>query len=130
MLWAMKFLALIFTFLVTSPAFAAPCPSHGVTMVRTELLFGAGRVGNTQWRSFLAHDVTPRFPKGLTVLDGYGQWKMPDGAIGRERSRVLLIWHAAGNDADEKIDAIRDAYKTRFHQLSVMRVDSTNCVSF
>ena len=99
-------------------------------MARTELLFGAAKVGNIPWRAFLAKEVTPRFPDGLTVLDGYGQWKMPGGTIGRERSRVLLIWHVAGDEADEKIDAIRDAYKARFHQLSVMRIDSTDCVSF
>jgi len=99
-------------------------------MARTELLFGADQVGDAQWKAFLSREVTPRFPDGLTTLDGYGQWKRPDGRIGTERSRVLLLWHKPGADADTRIDAIRDAYKKRFHQLSVMRVDSTDCVSF
>ena len=99
-------------------------------MTRTELLFGAGHVGMAQWNAFLTREVTRRFPDGLTVLDGYGQWKAPNGKISAERSRVLLLWHAPGADADSKIDAIRAAYKKQFHQISVMRVDSTDCVSF
>ena len=83
-----------------------------------------------QWNAFLTREVTPRFPDGLTVLDGYGQWKAPNGKISAERSRVLLLWHAPGADADSKIDAIRAAYKKQFHQLSVMRVDGADCMSF
>jgi hypothetical protein len=126
----MKRILLILAFLVAPPAFAAQCPSHGAAMARTELLFGAAQVSDAQWKVFLAREVTPRFPDGLTALEGYGQWKRPDGRITGERSRVLLLWHAPSADADARIDAIRAAYKKRFHQLSVMRVDSTDCVSF
>lgn len=96
-------------------------------MARTELFFG-GSVGASQWRDFMEQEVTPRFPYGLTVLEGYGQWMAPGGRIAKENSRVLLIWH--GFDQGAKIDAIRDAYKERFHQQSVMRVDGEDCVSF
>jgi hypothetical protein len=97
-------------------------------MARTELFFGAERVSAAQWRDFLAREVTPRFPYGLTVLDGYGQWMAPGGHIAKEKSHALLIWH--GFDQSAKIDAIRTAYKKQFRQLSVMRVDGTDCVSF
>ncbi|HEY2033825.1 MAG TPA: DUF3574 domain-containing protein [Rhizomicrobium sp.] len=109
-------------------AFAASCPAPASQMARTELLFGAGHVSSAQWKAFLSKEVTPRFPYGLTVLDGYGQWQGPGGHIAKEKSHVLLIWH--GLDQSSKIDAIRDAYKQRFHQQSVMRVDSEDCVSF
>ncbi len=99
-------------------------------MARTELLFGAGEVSDAQWKAFLGAEVTPRFPDGLTAFDGYGQWKRPDGRITGEPSHVLLLWHAPGAKASRAIDAIRDAYKKQFHQLSVMRVDGTDCVSF
>ena len=112
------------------PALAASCPSNGQTMARTELLFGAGHVSEAQWRAFLSHDVTPRFPDGLTAMNGYGQWKRPDGKISAEPSHVLPLWHPLTPDADARIEAIRDAYKKRFHQLSVMRVDGMDCVSF
>jgi hypothetical protein len=126
-------LAILIAALALTPiaqAFAMSCPSHGSEMARTELLFGAGQVGMAQWQRFLTREVTPRFPDGLTVLGGYGQWKAPNGKISAERSRVLLLWHAPGAEADSKIDAIRDAYKKQFHQLSVMRVDSVDCISF
>lgn len=112
------------------PAFAGSCPSQGAQMARTELLFGAGHVSAAQWKSFLAHEVTPRFPKGLTALDGYGQWNDAKGRLIAEPSHVLILWHPPGADADARIDAIRDAYKSRFHQQSVMRVDGADCVSF
>ena len=99
-------------------------------MARTELLFGAGVVTSAQWHIFLSSEVTTRFPDGLSAIDGYGQWKRPDGKITAERSRILLLWHAPDAASDAKIDAIRDAYKKQFHQLSVMRVDGLDCVSF
>jgi hypothetical protein len=110
-------------------AIAAPqCAPPASRMSRTELLFGAGHVSRAAWRDFLAREVTPRFPYGLTAFEAYGQWRGPDGHIAMEPSRVLLIWHGA--DENAKIDAIRGAYKERFHQQSVMRVDGLDCVSF
>lgn len=35
-------------------------------------------VSDEDWRAFLAAEVTPRFPDGLTVIDAAGQWR--DGA--------------------------------------------------
>lgn len=116
----------IFLLLVAAPAYAHDCKS----MARTELLFGAGKVSASAWHQFLSREVTPRFPDGLTALEGYGQWKADNGSITKERSRVLLIWHAPDAKSDTALDAIRDAYKKQFHQQSVMRVDSEDCVSF
>jgi hypothetical protein len=119
---------LVVLFLVcTTSAIAQPCAPNSQQMAHTELFFG-GSVGIAQWRDFMAREVTPRFPYGLTVLDGYGQWMAPGGHISKEKSHVLLIWH--GFDESTKIDAIRNAYKDRFHQRSVMRVDGEDCVSF
>jgi hypothetical protein len=113
-----------------APAFALECKAPSQMMARTELLFGAGTVSENAWHRFLSKDVTPRFPDGLTALEGYGQWRAGNGRIARERSRVLLIWHAPDAKADAALDAIRDAYKAQFHQQSVMRVDGDDCVSF
>jgi hypothetical protein len=86
-------------------------------------------VSESEWRAFLSADVTPRFPDGLTVLQGYGQWRS-GGAVARESERVLLIWYKPDAGSDAKIEAIRAAYKARFGQDSVMRVDGVSCVSF
>jgi hypothetical protein len=122
------FLATVLSLVLAAPANAQPCASNSQQMARTELFFGADHVSLSAWRDFMAQEVTPRFPYGLTVLDGYGQWMAPGGHISKEKSHVLLIWH--GFDQSAKIDAIRDAYKERFHQQSVMRVDGEDCVSF
>jgi hypothetical protein len=67
--------------------------------------------------------VTPRFPAGFTVLNGPGQWRGSDGRLAKEQSNILVIWHKPNNRAEADIEAIRSAYKARFAQESVMRVD-------
>jgi hypothetical protein len=104
-------------------------------MARLELLFGMSRkdaapVSDEEWQSFVDQEVTPRFPDGLTILQGYGQWRSGGGAIIKEYSRVLMIWFQPTPDSETRIDAIRAAYKARFKQESVMRVDGFSCVSF
>jgi Protein of unknown function (DUF3574) len=111
------------------------CMGSSRAMARLELLFGASHVRGTpisddEWTAFLDAEVTPRFPDGLTVLQGRGQWRSGNGQLTREHSNVLVIWHEPGSRTNTNIEAIRSAYKTRFEQESVMRVDSTSCVSF
>lgn len=120
---------------VAAPAPSA-CANGGVQMARVELIFGldfkgGGRISEAEWRAFLETEVTPRFPDGLTAFDAYGQWRVPaDGRIARLDSKVLLIWYAPSAAAEANIQAIREAYKTRYDQISVMRVDGADCVSF
>jgi len=87
------------------------------------------------WTQFLASEVTPKFPDGLTVFDAHGQWRSGDGRIYREATHVLLILYKADYKADAttdgKIEAIREAYKKQFHQEYLpVRVDSTVCAAF
>lgn len=114
-----------------APVRAEPaCAAPAETMARVELIFGTAHVSQRAFADFLARDVTPRFPDGLTLFAGYGQWRSPAGRISRESSRLLLIYYRADAGADQKIDAIREAYKRRFHQQSVLRAESAACVSF
>jgi hypothetical protein len=118
-----------------SPAAALPCNSSARAMIRLELLFGTARpkrppVSDQEWATFLDAEVTPRFPAGLTVLRGPGQWRGRDGGVAKEQSRILVVWHEPSSRTDAEIEAIRSAYKQRFDQESVMRVDSASCVSF
>lgn len=104
-------------------------------MQRVELLFGMGRkdggqISEADWRAFLEAEVTPRFPDGLTVLSGYGQWRNSAGVVSKEDSRVLLIWSKPDDTSSKKFESIREAWKTVFAQESVMRADDTSCVSF
>jgi hypothetical protein len=103
-------------------------------MVVADLLFGrniGGRLGVTEkrWSQFLATEITPRFPDGLTVVDAAGQWRDAEkNRIVREPSKLVTIIMPA--DAQEKLDAIVDAYKRRFRQQSVGVVIRPACVSF
>lgn len=104
-------------------------------MTRLELLFGAAKpdgteVSDADWLAFLDETVTPRFPDGLTVLDGRGQWRNARGEIVREATRVLLVWHLPHARTAADIAAIRETYKQRFGQESVMRIDGVGCVAF
>jgi len=111
----------------------ARCAAPAHAMSRVELLFGAvfndgSPITARQWQDFLDQEVTPRFPAGLTAYEAYGQWQRADGQIEKSPSRVLAIWYEG--DQSSRIEAIREAYKKRFAQTSVMRVDGADCVSF
>ena len=118
-----------------SGAPAPSCRGSARVMARLEMLFGTARphgppVTDEEWALFLDSEVTPRFPDGLTVLRGPGQWRGSDGRLAKEQSNMLVIWHEPTSRTDAGIEAIRSAYKTRFAQESVIRVDSISCVSF
>ncbi len=103
---------------------------------RTELYFGSQKPDGTavtegQFMDFIDTVVTPRFPDGLTVLTGYGQFRNSAGVIVKERSmELILLYPPQRRDADRKIEEIRTAYKQAFQQESVLRVDSLAAVSF
>lgn len=106
---------------------SAPCRD---SFARTELFFGSATpdgaaVTDEDFRAFLEHEITPRFPDGLTLLAGSGGFRNASGAIVRERSYLLiLVYPLSGRASDDRIEQIRELYKTRFHQESVLRVDS------
>ncbi|HEY9538684.1 MAG TPA: DUF3574 domain-containing protein [Kiloniellaceae bacterium] len=115
---------------------ATDCADGAFPMARLELYFGTQRPGGapvteTEWAAFLDEEVTPRFPDGLTVLEGNGQWRNSRGIITKETSTVLVILYEPSAEKHTAIEDIRAAYKDRFDQESVMRVDGpTQCVSF
>jgi Protein of unknown function (DUF3574) len=116
---------------------AASCSAPLQPMQRIELMFGrnirghAG-VGDAAWAKFLAREITPRFPDGLTVVDAAGQWLDPTtGRLAHEPSRLVIIVTAGDAPTDdEKIAAIVAAYKQRFRQKSVGVVTSAACAAF
>jgi hypothetical protein len=126
--------------LATPSAFAAApaaraCPDGMKSATTAELFFGrnsgwTGQISEGEWRSFLDQEVTPRFPDGLSVGDVYGQWRSPAGAFVRQNSKALFIVLAGRPDEQQRLDLVRDAYKKRFHQQSVLLVEQKACVSF
>jgi hypothetical protein len=110
---------------------ALQCGAGQNSWIVADLLFGRSHVSEAGWSRFLAAEVTPRFPDGFTVLDGSGQWRALGGTkIARERSKVVMIAMPPGADNDAKLQAVIDAYKTRFKQQSVGLIVRPACVSF
>lgn len=111
---------------------------HGSQQRRdvAELLFGrdiGSRLGVSEpaWRRFLAREITPRFPDGLTVSDALGQWRDPDsGRMVREPSKRVEIVLPGKPDDPARLDAIVSAYKRQFRQRSVGLILQSACVSF
>lgn len=106
--------------------------------VRVELYFGTtmpdgSTITDEDWQAFLDEEITPRFPDGLTVLEGYGQFLNSSGVIAAEDSIVLIIFYPAefAAESSESIEEIREAYEVQFEQESVLRADSEPvCISF
>lgn len=102
-------------------------PAQADAWIRSELYFavgnedGTGTIDESRWRAFLDAEVTPRFPDGLTVLDGYGQWRFRDGdRLVRQRCKVLVVLHEDSARRREDIDAIRAAWKRATGHESVL----------
>jgi hypothetical protein len=99
------------------------CGASSAARVRTTLYFGLGRpkgtVSELEWQLFLRDEVTPRFPEGLTVWEAQGQW-LSQGAIGHERTKVLLLVHADTPSAQEAVQSVISRYRKAFEQESVL----------
>ncbi|TRV79132.1 DUF3574 domain-containing protein [Streptomyces sp. 130] len=123
---------------------ASPEPRPAVGAVRgqdyieTRLLFGTERpdggpeVTDRQFLAFIDEEVTPRFPNGLTVQDGRGQWRDSRGVIERERSYELTLLYPASEARlrGRQIERIRDAYEKEYAQDAVARLEERLTADF
>jgi len=120
----------------TVPASACLLPQQKPMLV-AELFFGrniAGRapVSEAEWDDFVARVVTPNFPDGFTVFDGAsGRSGAPQrGAIEREAPKIVLAAAYPRPDLKDRIEAVREAYRTRFTQRSVGLLTRWECGAF
>ena len=107
----------------------------GEIFARTELLFGLSRsdgpdITEQEFQDFIDQQVTPRFPDGLTLLAGNGQFQDSAGDIIQEGSKLLILLYPFSKDRSALVDEVRAEYKSAFQQESVLRVDEHSCVSF
>jgi len=114
---------------------AGACGAGLMRMTQAQLFFGRdverrATVSDEQWRDFLDQEVTPRFPDGFSVSDVTGQYRDQSGTIVREPSKQLLILTRDIGADETKLEAVRDAYKRRFNQESVLLVQSPVCAAF
>lgn len=118
-------------------------PDRTTNWVRTELYFGLGPVaangaeasdtasGEKRWREFLDHEVSSRFPDGLSVYDIYGQWRTQGQTdIERLHSKEVMLLYPDTPQHRVDVEAIRSAWKKVTGDLSVLRVTQPADVSF
>jgi hypothetical protein len=105
-------------------------------MLVAELFFGRNIRGrepltDAEWTNFAADTITPNFPDGFTVFDGYGQWRNPQtGHIAHDPTKILLVAAKRSPDLADRLGAVIDAYKTRFQQQSVGIITRDSCAGF
>ena len=110
----------------------AACPA-GQAQLRTAQLFLSARpsakISDSDLRKFVDAEVTPRFPDGVTVMDGGGQWSGDENRLIREAAKVVMIVLPEKGDPAGKVDAVRAAYRSRFKQDSVVVLPPPACVT-
>jgi len=94
-------------------------------LIQTDLFFGrnipgGGEVSESNFQTFVKNVITPRFPAGLTIFDGNGQFLDSTGTIIEEPSKVvsLLLEDALSNETS--VNEIVAAYRQQFNQESVL----------
>jgi hypothetical protein len=93
-------------------------------------LGGDAVVSEEAFQRFLAEDVTPLFPDGLSVLDVAGQFRGSEGTIVREPTKLLILLVPDAADVAPDVETIVTAYKERFDQQSVLHAEQPVCVGF
>ena len=89
-----------------------------------------GSVSAEAWKAFVNETVTPRFPAGLTVVQGSGQWQSASGPIISEASYILNIVHAGTAREQKALAEIVRIYKDKFKHEAVLRLSAPACAGF
>lgn len=114
---------------------ALNCRIGDQSLIRDTLYFGrnipgGGKVTDEEWQAFVNEVVTSRFPDGLTIVEGRGQWKGANGQIEQERSAIVTLLHNGSEGQSQAIEEIQSLYKSRFRQEAVLRERIQSCASF
>jgi hypothetical protein len=131
----MKALGAAILMLAAAGCMTAPrpaCPA-GQAQLRTAQLFLSAkppaRISDKDLRRFVDDEVTPRFPAGVTVVDGGGQWRGDENRLIREAAKVVTIVLPEAGDPVAKVEAVRAAYRHRFKQESLVVLLPPACVT-
>ena len=126
--------AVVFLMALAGAAGAAQeCPKGMEPVTEFRLFFGLTdkddkAISEDQWQRFLAGEITPRFPAGLTVFDANGQWLPPSGKLQREPVKVVLV--AVSEDPAQSIKRVHEIsaeYAKRFNQYAVFLIAGSSC---
>lgn len=106
------------------------------TMQRTDLYFGTniptgGDVTPQQWKAFSDSVITHYFPEGYTESDAVGKWMDTQTKLTiSEKTKVVTFLGKPTKERNASLDSITQRYIRRFHQQSVLRVDSKPKIKF
>lgn len=93
--------------------------------IKVELYFGLSsttrEISEQEWQQFLSHEITSRFPEGLTVIDSYGQYLHYSGCLAKERAKIVIILLKQPLN-EQKVQEIIQLFKETFQQESVLKV--------
>lgn len=124
-----RFVPALALLLLAACAAAPPCRTHTALYLGTAIGERGQVVSEAEWQRFVAEEVATRFPEGFSVVEATGQYRSPaTGNVVSEKTRILTLVHADAPAAHRAIDTIAAAYKARFQQESVLRVDQ--CAAF
>ena len=112
-----------------------PCGRGEVSAQIVQLFFGrntaaAPAVSEADWAAFVTREITPRFPKGLSVIDTAKLGRSPSGAAVHELGKAVVIILAGDAGEQQRLDMVRAAYKQAFSQESVLTARTRACVAF
>jgi len=98
-------------------------------MMETDLYFGqtkpgGGVITEAEWRNFREDQIARVFKEGSTIISSIGSWYDPEShKLITEPSYVVVYFYKRSSQISQQIDSLRNWYKARFQQQSVLRVD-------
>lgn len=137
LVWIVVVSAAVAVACIQSDSAPPPCPDGWDAVTEYRLYFGRSdasgtpdAVSDAEWAQFLADTVTPRFPDGLTVTDGAGQWQAESGEVLKEDTKILTLIVWPDDSAFSRLEEIAAEYERRFNQESVLLTSAPSCASF
>lgn len=113
---------------------ALACPA-GQETLRTAQLFFARSAGEkpdfseADFRAFMERELTPRFPRGLTVVEGGGPWRGDENRLIRDSAKIVQIVLPPNGDA-QALQAARSAWSEAYGREPVLLIAQPSCISF
>ncbi len=94
--------------------------------IKSEIYFGSyivpeQSVSEQAWEEFLSTVVRDLFPTGLTVIDALGKGTHTAGPL--TPTRVVIVVHPAGADAEARLNEVKMKYKKRFGSAGIFQID-------
>ena len=110
-------------------------PAAVTEWIKTEIYFGRDIPGGQEisrgaWMEFLDKAITPRFPKGLTVYETYGQMQHENGRIEQQSTWVVAVVHPKDPASDQAVREIIEAFRKQFNRAQVMRLSAPTAAQF